>query len=122
MKATLLLSFLTSTLAFAVPQLQSDTDTLSPETKFTLSFAKPVVSADLVGQAAPNNYLDITPPLDVVLRWTAPEVAELQVTTLPQLGKTYTFTMREGQAFADGSPIEAGELGTLPAPPFYGSQ
>jgi len=122
MKATLLLSLLSSTLAFALPQLQTDTDTLSPETKFTLSFAHPVVSKDLVGQAAPNTYLDITPPLDVVLRWTAPEVAELQVTTLPQLGKTYSFTMRKGRAFADGSPIEAGELGTLPAPPFYGSQ
>ena len=118
MKTILLLTLLSSSLAIAAPQLLMDTDTLFPESKLTLSFSKPVVSPDMVGKDAKNTLIEISPALDAKLTWTAPSVAVLQLSTGPELGKSYTFTMKDGQAFADASPIEAGKLATLPAPPF----
>ena len=118
MKTILLLTLLSSSLAIAAPQLLMDTDTLFPESKLTLSFSKPVVSPDMVGKDAKNTLIEISPALDAKLTWTAPSVAVLQLSTGPELGKSYTFTMKDGQAFADASPIEAGKLATLPAPHF----
>ena len=118
MKTTLVLTLLSSSLAFGLPQLQMDTDTLAPDSVLQISFSKPVVATGAVGKPAKNTLLDIKPKLQGTLRWIGPSVAEFHLSSAPALGKTYTFSMRKGQKFADGSGIEAGKLKSLPAPEF----
>lgn len=108
-----LLLLLSAVPAISAPRLVVSTPSLLPESEIDVIFEQPMVEQEDLGKEVANELFTTKPDLPGKLFWKAPTIAEFRPESIPSVGTKYSFVMKKGLKYLDGSDIAAGEFASV---------